>query len=134
MEDLLAKAARERAMPRLLRAQNLSAEVEVQFLDGVQGGRPLVEIWHRLRDEAAEAMVALVLENAEDIPKIRDLQRKALMFDDFTRLARAILQEGKDAESRISDLEVGDMRNELVGDADDELAAQLGLEEDNKDA
>jgi hypothetical protein len=125
MADQLVKLAREHAM--LARTRDLSADIEVQ-LSGLQGGRPVIEILRRLRDEAAEAMVGLVLVDAENIIKVRDLQRKVLQFDDYFRVVKDIVHDGIEADKTLSTEELDEFRDELLETEEGaETAAELGL-------
>ena len=124
--DPLIKLAQGRAM--LLRTRELSADIEVQLLPTVQGGRPVLEILRRLRDEAAEAMVVLVTVDAEKTSAVRDLQRKVLMFDDFIRITKEVIFEGIEADKLISESEIEEFRDQLLETEDgEETATELGL-------
>lgn len=123
--DPLLKLAQDRAM--LLIARELSADIEVQLSD-IQGGRPVVAILRRLRNEAAEAMVAITTVDAEKISAVRDLQRKVLMYDDFLRVAKEIIIEGIEADKLITADELEEFRDQLLETEEgEETAAELGL-------
>lgn len=121
--DPLLRIARERAL--LLRDKEISEELEVQFLH-VQGGRPVVAIWRLLRDDAAQALVAMITIDAENINAMRDAQRRVLIYDDFVRTCRAVMNKGIDAEKIITGEELDELYEELRDD-DEAIGFELGM-------
>lgn len=123
--DPLVKLARDRAMAQ--RAVLMSADIETQF-GQIQGGRPVAAIMLRLRDEAAEAMVALVTVDASAAEAVRELQGVVKRFDDFVRIVTELYHEGVEADHALQDEDLEDLRDYVI-DAEEgaTVAEQLGL-------
>lgn len=124
MSDPLLRLARERAMGR--RIAN-SADMEIQF-SSVPGARPIVTMLRRARDEAAEAMVALAVADAEEPKLIRQLQNCVLLFDNLVRLARDVINDGKQADEDMTEAERDELLDYLLAtDEGRQEAEALGL-------
>lgn len=89
-----------------LRIIKASAELEVQISQRV-GSAPALEILRRLRDRAAESLVALATCNTEDPKEIRLLQNEVKRYDEWVGWLREIISEGVayDAEFTAADRE-----------------------------
>jgi hypothetical protein len=94
----------------LRRCMELSADVEVQLRDDVQGGRPVVAILQRARHEAAEAMVGLYAVDPYKPEDIWALKNKIARYDDLVRWLRDIVQTGIEADTQVNSEE----REELI--------------------
>lgn len=127
MNDPLVRLA-SRAM---LRAASDRVDIEMQLAGNV-AFRPIATMLVMARDEAAEAMAALVLADAESPKEIRELQNKVLRFDDLVAWTNRIIAAGKDAE-HLSNEEVEDVKQYLVDTGQDEEARQLGLTDEKEE-
>ncbi len=97
MNDPLLRLARDKV---LLRQISDYADVTVQ-LNKSAAFRPIVTMLARARDEAAIAMVGLVVVSPTDTNEIMRLQNEARRFDDFVKWVRKIIAEGTDADKEI---------------------------------
>lgn len=117
----------------LQRAVALSASVEAQ-LSQKRGGQPLVAVLVKARREAVAAMAALVDADPNDAKAVRDLQHEAQRYPKLCGWLAAIVQEGKEADSIISEEEREELIAAVVGDPEaEQLAIQLGLMEPGDD-
>jgi hypothetical protein len=111
----------------LQRAVALSASVEAQ-LSQTRGGQPLVAVLMKAREEAIGAIAALIDADPDDAKAVRSLQTVAQRFRDLCHWLAVIVQEGKEADSDISEDEREELLAAVAGDPDAEyLAQQLGM-------
>jgi hypothetical protein len=120
VRDPLFRLARQRAVTD-------SIDIEVQ-LSAMQGARPLVTMVCMARDEAAEAMKALSIADAEDANLIRTLQNLIARYDNMVRWIRDIIQDGILADQEITEEDREDMLD-VLGQTQEGLeeAVQQGL-------
>lgn len=131
--DPILRMARERA---LLRHVADYIDLDLQLSKSTQT-RPIATMLAKARDEAALAMVALVIVDPSKVEEVRKLQNEVRRFDDLVRWTRKIIVDGRDAESEI------ESRSESIEDVIDYLrenepeeAERLGMIEriENADA
>ncbi len=117
----------------LQRAVAMSAAVEAQ-LSQKRGGQPLVAVLKKARREAAGAIAALVDVDPDDTKAIRDLQTVAQRYSKLCEWLSVIVNEGKEADSLISEEEREELIAAVAGDpAAERLAIELGLMEPGDD-
>jgi hypothetical protein len=108
----------------------LSIDLEVQLAEK-RGGAPAIEIVNRLRERAAESLMALVTVNLLDpaeIPKAVTLQNEVKRYDEWFGAIREIIQEGIQEDANLRDAEREEMLDYLSDRADgEEVARELGL-------
>jgi hypothetical protein len=113
-----------------LRIIKNSTDLERQLTD-TKGGGPVVEILRRLREKAAESMLALAIADAEDPKAIRILQNEVKRYDEWCVWITEIISEGIAYDRAMSDEEREEILD-LVGPdtpAEQELI-ELGLADD----
>jgi hypothetical protein len=116
----------------LLRDIDDSRELERQ-LGNIQGGRPIVSIYRRLREKAADALAAMVFLNIMKEPAqvVRDLmalQAEVKRFDDFIGELRAMIARGDQAVQQLQGTEQDELLDILAATpGGEETAIRLGL-------
>lgn len=109
--DPILRMARERALLRHV-ADYLDLDLQ---LSKSTPTRPIATMLAKARDEAAMAMVALVIVDPSKVEEVRKLQNEVRRFDDLVRWTRKIIVDGRDAESEI------ESRSESIEDVIDYL-------------
>lgn len=105
-----------------------SAEIEVQFRKDIRGGRPVVTMLQKAREEAASSLVALVDANPDEPKEIRHHQNNVNRFRDLVRWLRQIVADGAEADKELDDQDREALIEYLVGSPEgQEEALGLGL-------
>jgi hypothetical protein len=115
-----------------------SAEADdlVRQMSDIKGGRPMVRMFLRLREEAAEAMAEMVkLDTTHDPEKVvrnlQFLQLEARLYRRFIEHCRQIIADGEDADQRVTAEEREQFRDILLAaPGGEETAVRMGLLED----
>jgi hypothetical protein len=104
----------------------VSMELEAQFI--AKGDAPCLEILKRLRDRAAESLMALALCNSEDPKAIRLLQNEVKRYDEWVKWMQEIIDEGRSADQELSHQEREELLDILQQTPEgQEQAIDLGL-------
>lgn len=104
----------------------VSMELEAQFI--AKGDAPCLEILRRLRDRAAESLMALALCNSEDPKAIRLLQNEVKRYDEWVKWMQEIVDEGRSADQELSHQEREELLDILQQTPEgQEQAIDLGL-------
>jgi hypothetical protein len=107
----------------LRRTSRLSIDLEAQLTSKVNS-EPLLVVLHTAKEQAGEALAALVDVNAEDPKAIRALQNEVTRFDDMVRWLKQMLIDGPEADRELGALQMQEARELILSDED---AAQLGI-------
>ncbi|WP_213287585.1 hypothetical protein [Bradyrhizobium sp. sGM-13] len=107
----------------LRRTSRLSIDLEAQLLSKLKS-EPLLVVLHTAKEQAAEALAALVDVDAEDPKAIRALQNEVTRFDDMVRWLKQMLIDGPEADRELGALQMQEARELILSDED---AAQLGI-------
>lgn len=105
--DVILELAKKRAIAD-------SVEIEAQF-SLTEGCRPLLNVLHRARGEAAEALAALAVVEFDDQQAIKHLQNHIARFRDLVGWLSKIVTEGIESDTEISDAEREELIEALVG-------------------
>jgi len=104
-----------------------SAELEAE----VQSKGPgwFWDIYNRMKDNAAEALAAMMVVDADSKEKIRELQMEIKLFDRFVEHTRSLVSEGKTADQETDQAEREDVLDLLSERGEEGLreAVALGL-------
>jgi hypothetical protein len=107
----------------------LSAQLEAQI--DSDGGGPLIEVWRRLRTDAADALAALAfadLFTEKGRSEAHALQSSVRRYDDMVHVMRDVLIEGKQADFETSDEERRELYDVLMATPEGmQTAVDLGL-------
>src|ERR1035437_9725470 len=104
----------------------VSMELEAQFI--AKGDAPCLEILKRLRDRAAESLMALALCNREDPKAIGLLQNEVKRYDEWVKWMQEIIDEGRSTDQELSHQEREELLDILQQTPEgQEQAIDLGL-------
>lgn len=104
----------------------VSMELEAQFI--ARGDAPCLEILKRLRDRAAQSLMALALCDSEEPKAIRLLQNEIKRYDEFVGFMKEIVDEGRSTDQELSHQEREELLDILQQTPEgQEQAIDLGL-------
>ena len=104
-----------------------SAELEAEIQSKAPGW--FWEIYNRLKDNAAEALTAMMVIDADKPEAIRELQMEIKLFDRFIEHTRSFISEGKTADQETDEAERDEVLDLLTEQGEEgwREAINLGL-------
>lgn len=106
----------------------LAEDIKLQLEKGVEKGtRPLLYLLAEQRKRAVQAVIGIINADAEDAKVIRSFQQEAKLYYDLMENVRVMLQRGREADSRIAEVERESIGNAL-DDMDPEERRLLNIE------
>lgn len=107
-----------------------SAELEVQ-LNQTAGARPTIEILNKLREDAAEALVKLVLANVfthDGRAELVTQQNKVKRYYEFFEVMKQVINEGKALDHEMTESARQELVDQLSGSREgNQELIELGL-------
>jgi hypothetical protein len=102
-----------------------SAELEAEVHS--KGPGWFWEIYGRLKDNAADALAAMMVVNADNPSDIRELQMEIRLFDRFVEHTRTLVSEGKTADQETDQAEREDLLDHLSDRGEEGWAEAIDL-------
>jgi len=110
-----------------LRFARIYADLELQFSTRA-GGQPVLAILKLAQERAAESLAALAFVDARNVNDILTLQNEVKRYDEFIGWVRELVQQGKIAESQITEEEREEILDIVLAQPEGQPAAvETGL-------